>query len=244
MDNAAQTPNLRWRRVLLKLSGESFAGEQHVGLNYDVISRIAGEVVEAAKLGAEIAIVIGGGNIIRGGSTAKQGMDRSQGDYMGMLATVINAMALQDAIEHLGQPTRVQTAITMTQVAEPFIRRRAIRHLEKGRVVILAGGTGNPYFTTDTASSLRALELKCDAFLKATNVDGIYDSDPKLNPDAKRYNSISYEEAVAKKLKVMDLTAMTMCMENNMPILVFDIARPGAIKAVLQGEAIGTQVGG
>ncbi len=244
MDNAAQPPNLRWRRVLLKLSGEAFAGDQHVGLNYDVIGRIAAEVVEAVKAGAEMAIVIGGGNIIRGGTAASKGMDRSQGDYMGMLATVINAMALQDSIEQLGQPTRVQTAITMTQVAEPFIRRRAISQLENGNVVILAGGTGNPYFTTDTASSLRALELKCDAFLKATNVDGIYDSDPKLNPYAKRYNTISYEEAIAKRLKVMDLTAMAMCMENKMPILVFDIGRAGAIKAVLQGEDLGTLVGG
>ncbi len=243
MDGAAQNP-LRWRRVLLKLSGEAFAGEQGVGLDYPVIAGIAAEVAAMNRAGVETAVVIGGGNIIRGGKASKAGIDRAQGDYMGMLATVINAMALQDAVEQLGVPTRMQTAIAMAQVAEPFIRRRAIRHLEKGRVVIFAAGTGNPYFTTDTASALRALEIRAEVFLKATNVDGVYDADPKVNPNASRYTHISYEEAIAKQLRVMDLTALTLCMENRLPIVVFDIARQGACVGLLRGENIGTLVGG
>lgn len=238
------TPQPRWQRVLLKLSGEAFAGERKTGLDYAVISSLAQQIVDAHQLGVEIAVVIGGGNIIRGHYAAQAGIDRATADYMGMLATVINALALQDAIEQLGVPTRVQTAIQMFQVAEPFIRRRAIRHLEKGRVVILAAGTGNPYFTTDTAAALRALEIHAQAFLKATNVDGVYDADPKIDPNAKRFSYITYEEALALQLRVMDLTALTLCMEHRLPIVVFNIARPGNVVRAILGEDIGTLVGG
>ncbi|MER3472791.1 MAG: UMP kinase [Armatimonadota bacterium] len=238
------TPQPRWQRVLLKLSGEAFAGERKTGLDYAVISSLAQQIVDAYQLGVEIAVVIGGGNIIRGQYAAQAGIDRATADYMGMLATVINALALQDAIEQLGVPTRVQTAIQMFQVAEPFIRRRAIRHLEKGRVVILAAGTGNPYFTTDTAAALRALEIRAQAFLKATNVDGVYDADPKIDPNAKRFSYITYEEALALQLRVMDLTALTLCMEHRLPIMVFNIARPGNVVRAILGEDIGTLVGG
>lgn len=234
----------RWQRVLLKLSGEAFAGERGSGLDYTVIGSLARQIVDAHVLGVEIAVVIGGGNIIRGQQAAQAGIDRATADYMGMLATVINALALQDAIEQLGVPTRVQTAIQMFQVAEPFIRRRAIRHLEKGRVVILAAGTGNPYFTTDTAAALRALEIHAQAFLKATNVDGVYDSDPRIDPNAKRFSYITYSEAIARQLRVMDLTALTLCMENRLPIVVFNIARPGNVVRAILGEDIGTLVGG
>jgi uridylate kinase len=230
--------------VLLKLSGEAFAGERGSGLDYTVIGSLAQQIVDAHQLGVEIAVVIGGGNIIRGQQAAQAGIDRATADYMGMLATVINALALQDAIEQLGVPTRVQTAIQMFQVAEPFIRRRAIRHLEKGRVVILAAGTGNPYFTTDTAAALRALEIHAQAFLKATNVDGVYDSDPKRDPNAKRFSYITYSEAIARQLRVMDLTALTLCMENRLPIIVFNIARAGNVVRAVLGEDIGTLVGG
>lgn len=234
----------RWQRVLLKLSGEAFAGERGSGLDYTVIGSLAKQIVDAHALGVEIAVVIGGGNIIRGQQAAQAGIDRATADYMGMLATVVNALALQDAIEQLGVPTRVQTAIQMFQVAEPFIRRRAIRHLEKGRVVILAAGTGNPYFTTDTAAALRALEIHAQAFLKATNVDGVYDSDPRRDPNARRFSYISYSEAIARQLRVMDLTALTLCMENRLPIVVFNIARPGNVVRAILGEDIGTLVGG
>ncbi|GIV17734.1 MAG: uridylate kinase [Armatimonadota bacterium] len=234
----------RWQRVLLKLSGEAFAGERGSGLDYTVIGSLAQQIVDAHALGVEIAVVIGGGNIIRGQQAAQAGIDRATADYMGMLATAINALALQDAIEQLGVPTRVQTAIQMFQVAEPFIRRRAIRHLEKGRVVILAAGTGNPYFTTDTAAALRALEIHAQAFLKATNVDGVYDSDPRRDPNAKRFSYITYSEAIARQLRVMDLTALTLCMENRLPIVVFNIARPGNVVRAILGEDIGTLVGG
>lgn len=238
------TPRPRWQRVLLKLSGEAFAGERKTGLDYAVISSLAHQIVDAHRLGVEIAVVIGGGNIIRGQYAAQAGIDRATADYMGMLATVINALALQDAIEQLGVPTRVQTAIQMFQVAEPFIRRRAIRHLEKGRVVILAAGTGNPYFTTDTAAALRALEIHAQAFLKATNVDGVYNADPKTDPNAKRFSYITYGEALALQLRVMDLTALTLCMEHRLPIVVFNIARPGNVVRAILGEDIGTLVGG
>ncbi|MCS6830099.1 MAG: UMP kinase [Armatimonadota bacterium] len=238
------TSQPRWQRVLLKLSGEAFAGERGSGLDYSVIGSLAKQIVDAHTLGVEIAVVIGGGNIIRGQQAAQAGIDRATADYMGMLATVINALALQDAIEQLGVPTRVQTAIQMFQVAEPFIRRRAIRHLEKGRVVILAAGTGNPYFTTDTAAALRALEIRAQAFLKATNVDGVYDSDPRRDPNAKRFSYITYGEAITRQLRVMDLTALTLCMENRLPIVVFNIARPGNVVRAILGEDIGTLVGG
>lgn len=244
MSGETPTPQPRWQRVLLKLSGEAFAGERGSGLDYTVIGSLAQQIVDAHRLGVEIAVVIGGGNIIRGQYAAQAGIDRATADYMGMLATVINALALQDAIEQLGIPTRVQTAIQMFQVAEPFIRRRAIRHLEKGRVVILAAGTGNPYFTTDTAAALRALEIHAQAFLKATNVDGVYDSDPRRDPNAKRFSYITYSEAIARQLRVMDLTALTLCMENRLPIVVFNIARPGNVVRAILGEDIGTLVGG
>ena len=248
---------LRWRRVLLKLSGEAFAAdhgpsdepsvavpsEPRVGLNYATIRAIASEVVSAHHAGVEIAIVIGAGNIIRGERAAEAGMERAAGDYMGMLGTVINSMALQDALEKQGVQTRVMSAIAMAEVAEPFIRRRAIRHLEKGRVVVLAGGTGNPFFTTDTAASLRANEIRADAVLKATNVDGIYDMDPRKHAGAVRYSHISYDECITNNLRVMDQTAFTFCREYDIPIVVFDIARPGNIRRVVLGEPIGTIVG-
>jgi uridylate kinase len=247
---------LRWRRILLKLSGEAFAAEQafpvaaarevdaepRVGLNYATIGAIAGEVANAATLGVEIAIVIGAGNIIRGERAAEAGMDRAAADYMGMLGTVINSMALQDALEKQGIQTRVMSAIAMSEVAEPFIRRRAIRHLEKGRVVVLAGGTGNPFFTTDTAAALRANEILAGAVLKATNVDGVYDRDPRKYPDAKRFSRISFDDCINKNLRVMDQTAFTFCREYDIPIVVFDIAQTGNIRRVVQGDGIGTVI--
>jgi uridylate kinase len=245
---------LRWRRVLLKLSGEAFAAdpdnpdppadsEPRVGLNYAMIRAISSEVAAAQKAGVEIAIVVGAGNFIRGERAAQAGMDRAAADYMGMLGTVINAMALQDALEKLGVQTRVMSAISMAEVAEPFIRRRAIRHLEKGRVVVLAAGTGNPFFSTDTAAALRANEIRADAVLKATNVDGIYNVDPRKFPNAVKYNHISFDECIANNLRVMDQTAFTFCREYDIPIVVFDIARKGNINRVVMGEDIGTLVG-
>ncbi|HLK58671.1 MAG TPA: UMP kinase [Chthonomonadaceae bacterium] len=248
---------LCWKRVLLKLSGEAFAAEHgpsqqparevgsepRIGLNYATIRAIASEVVAAHQAGVEIAIVIGAGNIVRGERAAQAGMERAAADYMGMLGTVINAMALQDALEKLNVQTRVMTAIAMSEVAEPFIRRRAIRHLEKGRIVVLAGGTGNPFFTTDTAAALRANEMRADAVLKATNVDGIYDKDPRKYPDAIRHTHISYDECIQKNLRVMDQTAFTFCREYDIPIIVFDIAQEGNIRRVVMGEPIGTLVG-
>ena len=250
------SPQLRWKRILLKLSGEAFAAEHgeaalssrslsaepRVGLNYATIRAIAAEVALAHQIGAEIAIVIGAGNIVRGERAATAGMDRASADYMGMLGTVINGMAMQDALEKQGVPTRVMSAIAMAEVAEPFIRRRAIRHLEKGRVVILAGGTGNPFFTTDTAAALRANEIQAGAVLKATNVDGIYDKDPRKFPEAKRYEQVSYDACINNNLRVMDQTAFTFCREYNIPIVVFDIAREGNIRRVALGEPIGTLV--
>ncbi|MEN6519592.1 MAG: UMP kinase [Armatimonadota bacterium] len=234
----------RWNRVLLKLSGQVFAGKDSVGICYDTIASIAKDVKELKDSGVDLAIVIGGGNIIRGQAASRAGMDRASADYMGMLATVINCLALQDALEKLGIETRVQSAITMSEVAEPFIRRRAIRHLEKGRVVIFAAGTGNPYFTTDSAAALRALEIKAQAVLKATNVDGVYDRDPRKDPNAVMLTHIDYMDAINQGLGIMDLTAFTLCMDNKMPIVVFNITQHGNIKRAVWGEQIGTLVGG
>lgn len=239
---ASRTRN--WKRVLLKLSGQAFSGSQKLGICPDTVKAIAEDIKVAREKGIEIAVVIGAGNIIRGAAASGQGMDRATGDYMGMLGTVINSLALQDALEKIGVNTRVQTAISMSEVAEPFVRRRALRHLEKGRVVILAAGTGNPYFTTDTAASLRALEIKAQVVLKATNVDGVYTSDPKKNADAVKYDEISYMDAINQELGIMDLTAFTLCMENNLPIVVFDINRRGNIARAASGETIGTLVRG
>jgi uridylate kinase len=234
----------RWKRVLLKLSGQVFAGSDSFGISYEAVAAIAADIKELRDGGVDVAAVVGGGNIIRGRAAQAAGMDRASADYMGMLATVINALALQDALEKLDIQTRVQTAITMAEVAEPFIRRRALRHLEKGRVVILAAGTGNPYFTTDTAAALRALEMKAEAVLKATNVDGVYDSDPRQNPNAKLLRNISYMEAINRNLGIMDLTAFTLCMDHNIPIVVFNITKRGNIKRAVWGKPIGTLVRG
>ncbi len=232
----------KYTRVLLKLSGEALQGETQNAIDPKVLDRIAGELKEVKAMGIQIAIVIGGGNIFRGMQAEKRGMDRATADYMGMLATVINSMALQDALERQGVFTRVQTAIAMAQVAEPFIRRRAIRHLEKGRVVILAGGTGNPYFTTDTTAALRAVELGADVILKATKVDGVYSADPKTDKKAKRFEKIKYMDVLKKGLKVMDTTAISLCMDNNLPIIVFDLLKHGNIQRAVSGEKIGTTV--
>ena len=231
-----------YKRVLLKLSGEALMGDQQFGVDPAVATRIARDVEAIQSLGVETAIVIGGGNIFRGFTASARGMDRATGDYMGMLATVINALALQDALEQLGVLTRVVTAIEMRAVAEPFIRRRAIRHLEKGRVVIFAAGTGNPYFTTDTAAALRAMEIKAEVILKGTKVDGIYTADPMLVPDATKYTSISYLQVLEKQLKVMDATAISLCMDNKLPIVVFNLRQAGNVRRVVLGEPIGTTV--
>ena len=235
----------RFRRVILKLSGESFAEEIGFGIDATIVERIATEIADARnELGLEIAIVVGGGNIFRGIAGKTRGMDRARADYMGMLATVINALALQDALEGVGQPTRVQTAITMAKVAEPYIPLRAIRHLEKGRIVVFAAGTGNPYFTTDTTAALRAAEMGADAVLKGTHswVDGVYSADPRLDPGAVKLTEISHFEVINRGLKVMDSTAITFCMDNELPIIVFDVSTPGNIRRALIGEAIGTLV--
>ena len=231
-----------YSRVLLKLSGEALMGEQSYGIDPAVATRIATDVKAIQALGVETAIVIGGGNIFRGVAASARGMDRATGDYMGMLATVINALALQDALEQNGVHTRVVSAIEMRAVAESFIRRRAIRHLEKGRVVIFAAGTGNPYFTTDTAAALRAMEIKADVILKGTKVDGIYTADPMLHPDATKYQTISYLQVLERQLKVMDTTAISLCMDNKLPIMVFNLRQAGNIRRVVMGEAIGTTV--
>ena len=231
-----------YKRVLLKLSGEALMGESNYGIDPAVASRIAKDVAEIQSMGIETAIVIGGGNIFRGVAASARGMDRATADYMGMLATVINALALQDALEQAGVVTRVVTAIEMRAVAEPFIRRRAIRHLEKGRVVVFGGGTGNPYFSTDTAAALRAMEIKADVILKGTKVDGIYDADPMLNPDATRFDQISYLQVLEHGLKVMDATAISLCMDNRLPIVVFNLKTPGNIKRAITGEPIGSLV--
>jgi uridylate kinase len=233
---------LAYRRALLKLSGEALAGEKGFGLDYAVVGRLADEVKAVRALGADIGLVIGGGNIIRGRVAAEQGVDRVSADYMGMLATVINALAVQDILERKGVDTRVMTAIRMEALAEPYIRRRAIRHLEKGRVVIFAGGTGNPYFSTDTAAVLRALEIEAEVILKATNVDGIYTADPKKDPKAEFIPEVSYHDAMVRGLGVMDANAFALCKDNKIPILVFNSHTPGAFARVLQGERLGTIV--
>lgn len=232
----------KFNRVLLKLSGEALAGGQHSGINPATINQIADDIKEAHELGVQLGLVIGGGNFIRGVSQAAQGMDRASSDYMGMLATVINSMAMQDALEKRGLETRVQSAIAMAAIAEPYIRRRAIRHLEKGRLVIFAAGTGNPYFTTDTAASLRAMEINADVIMKATNVDGIYNKDPKKHKDAEKFDKLTYMDVLKDALQVMDSTAISLCMDNKLPIITFNLNKPGNIARVIRGEKIGTIV--
>ncbi|QEC52005.1 uridylate kinase [Anseongella ginsenosidimutans] len=233
---------MQYKRVLLKLSGESLMGKKDYGIDQDMVAQYAEDIKAVAKSGVEVAIVIGGGNIYRGLEAEKGGMDRVQADYMGMLATVINSMALQDALENTGMKTRLLSAINMEQICEPFIRRRAIRHLEKGRIVIFGAGTGNPYFTTDTAASLRAIEIEADVVLKGTRVDGIYTADPEIVKDAVRFDNLTYTEAYEKGLKVMDMTAFTLCQENKLPIIVFDMNKKGNFMKITQGELIGTLV--
>lgn len=235
-------PKPVYKRILLKLSGEALIGQQGLGIDPEVVKEIALSLKEVKEMGVEIGVVIGGGNIFRGLSASARGMDRVTADYMGMLATVINAMALEDYLERNNVETRVLTAIKMEQLAEPFIRRKAINHLEKGRIVIFAGGTGNPYFTTDTAATLRAIEVNADAILKGTKVDGVYDSDPKVNPDAKMFDQLSYIDVVKKRLKVMDSTAVTLCMENSLPIIVFNLKKKENLKKIMTGKSIGTKV--
>ena len=234
----------QYRRILLKLSGEVLTGEGDYGIDPVVIRQIAQEIKEVKNLGLEVAIVIGGGNIFRGMAASSTGMDRASADYMGMLATVMNGIALQDALEKIDVETRVQTAIEMREVAEPYIRRRAIRHLEKGRVVIFSGGTGNPYFTTDTAASLRAMEIGADVILKATKVDGVYNQDPLLHKSARKYEELTYLDVLKKRLKVMDATAISLCMDNRIPIVVFNLKKRGNVKRVVLGERVGTKVRG
>jgi uridylate kinase len=238
----SKNPKSAYKRILLKLSGEALAGDNTHRIDEKIVRTIAQEVFEVSKTGAQVALVIGGGNIYRGADGERMGMDRVSSDYMGMLATVINALALQNALEKCGAITRVQSAIEMSKVAEPYIRRKAMRHLEKGRIVIFAAGTGNPYFTTDTAAALRAIEIDADAIFKATNVDGIYTADPKKDPTAKKFKEITFIDAINKRLKVMDTTALTLCMENKLPILVFDMHKPGNIRRAVTGEMIGTLV--
>jgi uridylate kinase len=232
----------QYRRVLLKLSGEALMGELDYGIEPKVIQRIAAEIATARNTGVEIAIVIGGGNIFRGAGLARAGMDRVTGDYMGMLATVMNALAIQDALESLDVYARVMSALQINEVCEDYIRRRAVRHLEKGRVVILAAGTGNPFFTTDTAASLRAIEIGADVLLKATKVDGVYDADPMTNASAKRYDSVTYDQVIQDKLSVMDATAVVMCRDNHLPLRVFDLTRSNALVQAMSGDDIGTLV--
>jgi len=235
----------RWDRVVLKVSGEAFAGEAGYGIDGEIVGRIASEIVDVrGEFEVDVAVVVGGGNIWRGMSGAGAGMDRAQADYMGMLATSINALALQDTLEQMGQPTRVQTAIHMAQIAEPYIRRRAIRHLQKGRVVIFAGGTGNPFFTTDTAAALRAVEIEAGAVLKGTHsgTDGIYTADPKVDAEATRLEQVSHLEVIQKGLRAMDATAITLCMDNDLPIVMFDLMASGNVRSILAGESVGTLV--
>ena len=238
----ASRANLHYHRILLKLSGESLQGSQGFGLHGATVARLADEIKVVYEMGAEIALVVGGGNIFRGARQGGLGIERATGDYMGMLATVINSLALQDALEKVGCHTRVMSAIEMHQVAEPFIRRRATRHLEKGRIVILAAGTGNPYFSTDTAAALRAVEIKAEAILKATRVDGIYDADPEKVPSAKRFEKIDYLEVIQRGLQVMDTTAISLCMDNKLPIVVFDMSKPGNVQRLVRGEKVGSVV--
>ena len=233
-----------YKRILLKLSGESLMGDKTFGLDSNVLARYAQEIKQITATGVQVAIVIGGGNIYRGMNEAETGIERAQGDYMGMLATVINGMAMQSALERAGIYTRLQSAIKMEQIAEPYIRRRAIRHLEKGRVVIFGAGTGNPYFTTDTAGTLRAVEIKADVILKGTRVDGIYSDDPEKNPNATKFETVSFSECMSKDLRIMDMTAFALCKENNLPIIVFDMNVPGNLLKVVSGEKVGTLVKG
>lgn len=234
--------NYKYKRVLLKLSGEALAGNLGFGIDPKVVDALADEIVEVVNGGVQLAVVVGGGNIFRGLAGSASGMDRAQADYIGMLATVMNALALQDAFERRGVYSRVQSAISMREVCEPYIRRRALHHLEKGRVVILAAGTGNPYFTTDTTAALRACELDVDVLMKATKVDGVYDSDPKKNPNAKRYETIEYMDVISQGLNVMDTTATSLCMDNSVPMIVFNLTVPGNISRALSGERVGTVV--
>ncbi|MFN4285531.1 MAG: UMP kinase [Lacibacter sp.] len=234
----------RYKRILLKLSGEALMGDKNFGMDSSVIAQYARDIKSVTDLGVQVAIVIGGGNIYRGMNEAETGIERAHGDYMGMLATVINGMALQAGLEKIGVYTRLQSAIKMEQIAEPYIRRRAIRHLEKGRVVIFGAGTGNPYFTTDTAGSLRAIEINADVILKGTRVDGIYTADPEKDPTATRFQRITFKECLSRNLRVMDMTAFTLCMENNLPIIVFDMNKPDNLKRVVTSENVGTIVTG
>ena len=234
----------RYKRILLKISGEILTGEKGFGIDPEIIRQIAQEIKEVVSLGVEVAIVIGGGNIFRGVAASSKGMDRATADYMGMLATVLNGLALQDALEKMEVHTRVQTAIEMREVAEPYIRRKAMRHLEKGRVVIFAAGTGNPFFTTDTTASLRAMEIGAEVILKATKVDGIYDGDPVLHPEAHKYEELTYLDVLKNQLKVMDATAISLCMDNNIPIIVFSLKERGNVQRVVLGEKVGTEVRG
>ena len=236
------TDGYKYKRVLLKISGEALAGDLGYGIDPKVVDDLAEEILPIVRDGIQVAVVVGGGNIFRGLAGSAEGMDRAQADYIGMLATVMNALALQDAFERHGIFSRVQSAINMQEVSEPYIRRRAMRHLDKGRVVILAAGTGNPYFTTDTTAALRACELDVDCLMKATKVDGVYDSDPVKNPDAKKFDRITYMEVLNRGLHVMDATATSLCMDNNMPMIVFDLATPGNISRALKGESVGTTV--
>jgi uridylate kinase len=233
----------RYRRVLLKLSGEALGGQRDYGIDFEVVRRIAKQVKRVHEMGVQVALVVGGGNIFRGQAAAERGFDRATGDYMGMLGTVINALALQEGLEQVGMPARTMTAIQMHQVAEPYIRRRAVRHLEKGRVVILAGGNGNPYFTTDTTAALRAVELEAEVVMKATKVDGIYTADPVRDPSATKFTRLDYMEVLNRGIEVMDNTALTLCMDNDVPIVVFDLLKDGNLERVILGEEIGTMVG-
>jgi uridylate kinase len=233
-----------YRRVLLKLSGESLMGAGQYGIDPEVARAIASQIADATRGGVQVAIVVGGGNIFRGLAASAHGMDRATGDYMGMLATVMNGLAIQDALEQIGCPTRVLSAIAMNEICEPYIRRRAVRHLEKGRVVVMVAGTGNPYFTTDTAATLRAVEVGAEVILKATRVDGVYDADPEKEPNAQRYTRIGYTELISNRLEALDATAVSLAMDNQMPIVVFDMTQPGNIVRAVMGEQIGTLIGG
>jgi uridylate kinase len=243
-DAAAPPATTTPRRVLLKLSGEALMGEHEYGIDPGVAREIAGQVADAAGNGIQTAVVVGGGNIFRGLAASARGMDRSTGDYMGMLATVMNGLALQDALEQVNCPTRVMSAIAMNEICEPYIRRRAVRHLEKGRVVVMVAGTGNPYFTTDTAATLRAVEIHAQVILKATRVDGVYDADPEKHPNARRYSHIGYTELLSNRLQALDATAVSLAMDNEMPIVVFDMTQPGNIARAVRGERIGTLISG
>jgi uridylate kinase len=241
---SAPGPRAAYRRIVLKISGEALMGQRSYGVDPEMCIFIARQVHEVVDQGIQVAVVVGGGNIFRGLAASARGMDRATGDYIGMLATVMNGLALQDALEKEGVPTRVMSAIAMNEVAEPYIRRRAVRHLEKGRVIILAAGTGNPYFTTDTAAALRAVEIGAEVLLKATKVDGVYDSDPATNPHARRHSRVDYAQMLSDRLQVIDATAVTLCMENDMPIIVFDLNQPGHIMAAATGELVGTIIDG